>query len=50
MAYQPVKYSPKVSHLLFVDDSLVFSQATTEKIMNILQVLYCYEKAYGHKK
>ena len=39
--------SPKISHLLFADDSMVFCQASTEECHRLLEILAWYEKASG---
>ena len=36
---------PRISHLLFVDDSLVFCRATISECVNIQSLLYLYELA-----
>ena len=37
--------SPRISHLLFVDDSLVFYRATVSECVKIQSLLYLYEQA-----
>ena len=37
----------KISHLLFVDDCLLFCEATTKECKNLLDVLALYEGASG---
>ena len=39
--------SPRISHLLFVDDSLVFYRATVSECVKIQSLLYQYEQASG---
>lgn len=39
--------SPIISHLFFVDDSLIFITADLEKCYSLRKVLNCYEKASG---
>ena len=39
--------SPQISHLFFVDDSLLFCNATMEKCAVLLEKLRWYEKALG---
>ncbi|KAL0340032.1 UNVERIFIED_CONTAM: hypothetical protein Sradi_4520000 [Sesamum radiatum] len=41
------KGAPRVSHLLFTDDSLIFSEATTKAFGCIKEILSKYEKASG---
>lgn len=36
-----------VSHLLFVDDSLVFSRANNTECRNLKSIFYCYAAASG---
>ncbi|KAL0004665.1 hypothetical protein SO802_012226 [Lithocarpus litseifolius] len=43
------KYGPKISHLLFADDSLLFCRARVEDVTKILEILGKYEKASGQK-
>uniref|UniRef100_A0A2N9FNQ8 Reverse transcriptase domain-containing protein n=1 Tax=Fagus sylvatica TaxID=28930 RepID=A0A2N9FNQ8_FAGSY len=38
---------PKISHLLFADDSLFFCDASTENCSRLLEVLSTYERASG---
>ena len=40
---------PKISHLLFVDDSLLFGRARVEDVRKIREVLGKYEQASGQK-
>ena len=41
--------APRISHLLFVDDSIVFCKATREECDRILKVLEDYEGDLGQK-
>ncbi|KAL6185166.1 hypothetical protein ACLB2K_041301 [Fragaria x ananassa] len=41
--------APSISHLLFVDDSLVFAKAKVQEITNLKQILLLYEAAAGQK-
>ena len=41
--------SPKVSHLFFADDSLLFCRATTHECNTILDILHQYEEGLGQK-
>ena len=38
---------PKLTHLLFADDSLLFCRATVEECANVLNILEAYERASG---
>ena len=40
---------PKLTHLLFTDDSLLFCRATVEECGHVLDILKNYEKASGQK-
>ena len=40
---------PKITHLLFVDDSLIFYRAKEEECQSLLQVLAKYERASGQQ-
>ena len=43
------KYGPKISHLLFADDSLLFCRARVEDVSKILKILGKYKRASGQK-
>ena len=43
------KGAPKVNHLMFVDDSVLFCRVTLQMNMNILHLLDVYEKASRQK-
>ena len=40
---------PMVSHLFFVDDSLLFCKASTQECQNLMAILDLYEAASGQK-
>lgn len=40
---------PVISHLLFADDNLLFTRATQQECLIIVDILNQYEKAYGKK-
>ena len=40
---------PKISHLFFTDDSLIFSRAIKEECSNLQRVLETYEQASGQQ-
>ena len=40
---------PKISHLFFADDSLIFCRATKEEFSNLQRVLEAYEQASGQQ-
>ena len=40
---------PMVSHLFFVDDSIIFSRASEDKCSTIINILNTYERASGQK-
>lgn len=43
------KYSPRISHPLFADDSLPFAKATQNEDEKIMEIFYLYEQASGQK-
>ena len=43
------KRGPKLTHLLFANDSLLFCKATTEECAKFLNILETYENAFGQK-
>lgn len=43
------RHCPKVSHLFFVDDSIIFSRAKEEDYLAIREILEVYEKGLGQK-
>ncbi|GAA0172885.1 hypothetical protein LIER_26619 [Lithospermum erythrorhizon] len=42
--------SPRVNHILFADDTFVFSKATVQKALEIGRILGDYDRASGQKK
>lgn len=40
---------PKLTHLFFVDDSLLFCKATTHDCQKVMEILLSYEKVSGQK-
>ncbi|KAK0605468.1 hypothetical protein LWI29_027190 [Acer saccharum] len=38
---------PKITHLFFTDDSLLFTRATLDEVSNIRRILDCYSRASG---
>ena len=43
------RYGPQVSHLFFVDDSVLFCRATEAECQRILNILAIYERGTGQK-
>ncbi|XP_057471139.1 uncharacterized protein LOC130759966 [Actinidia eriantha] len=43
------RYSPRISHPLFADDSLLFAKATQNEDEKIMEIFYLYEQASGQK-
>lgn len=41
--------SPKISHLFFANDSLIFCRATKEECSNLQRVIETYEQAFGQQ-
>ena len=41
--------TPKVSHLLFADDSIVFMRASVQESNELKRILQEYERASGHR-
>ena len=41
------KTAPRVNHLFFADDSLIFSRATRADFEQIMEILQVYESASG---
>ena len=42
-----VRQRPKISHLFFANDSLIFCKAKIEDCSKLADILKCYEKASG---
>lgn len=40
---------PMISHLLFVDDSLLFARANRQKCVALVDILNKYEATFGQK-
>ena len=47
--YSLCKRDPKLTHLLFADDSLLFCKATVEECDKVLHILESYERGSGRK-
>lgn len=41
------RYSPSISHLFFVDDTIIFSRAMSREVETVLQCIHSYERASG---
>lgn len=44
---QVARSDPKITHLLFADDSLLFARANLTEAATIMQVLHSYQSASG---
>ena len=47
--YSLCRRGPKLTHLLFADDSLIFCRATLEECNKVMDILRVYEEASGQK-
>ena len=47
--YSLCRRGPKLTHLLFADDSLIFCRATMKECNKVMDILKVYEKASGQK-
>lgn len=47
--YSICRWSPRLSHLLFANDSLLFCRATCEECNTVLELLSTYKKILGQK-
>ena len=47
--YSLCRRGPKLMHLLFADDSLIFCRATMKECNKVMDILKVYEKASGQK-
>ena len=47
--YSLCRTSPRLTHLLFADDSLLFCRSTNQECQRILEILDTYEKCSGQK-
>ena len=43
------RYGPRVSHLFFVDDSVLFCRAIKDECQRVLDILAIYERGTGQK-
>ena len=43
------RYGPKLTHLLFADDSLIFCRAKEDECQTLLEILAKYERASGQQ-
>ena len=43
------RYGPRVSHLFFVDDSVLFCHAIKDECQRVLDILDIYERGMGQK-
>ena len=48
-SYSLCRRGPKLTHLLLIDDSLMFCRSTIEECDKLLDILYKYEEALGQK-
>ncbi|XP_060961202.1 uncharacterized protein LOC133031689 [Cannabis sativa] len=49
MGFRCSRYGPRVSHLFFADDSLIFGRANGGEAESIHRILQCYEQASGQQ-
>ena len=40
---------PRLTHLFFVDDSLLFCRVTSQECQHVLNILMAYERAFGQQ-
>ena len=43
------RHGPRVSHLFFIDDSVLFCRATKDECQRVLDILAVYERGTGQK-